>query len=256
MPVSILRPIISLLFLAAFLPLVACSTLPQTGPETRPPLRRYEDVVKPTEGERSLLQVSDPIAGFNRGAYRFNYYFDRYLLFPVIRGYRFVMPDYGEERVSRFFDNIYEIGNFTNSLLQLKWRKAGITTARFVINSTVGVAGLWDPATGWGLHRQNEDFGQTMGHYGVGSGAYVVLPVFGPSSVRDTGGLVVDAAAFSAIDPLNFEHNEEWSAPFYVLGGIDKRKRIPFRYYGSGSPFEYELVRMLMTQKRQFDVAN
>ena len=156
------------------------------------------------------------------------------------------MPDYGEERVSRFFDNIYEIGNFTNSLLQLKWRKAGTTTARFVINSTVGVAGLWDPATGWGLHRQNEDFGQTLGHYGVGSGAYVVLPVFGPSSARDTGGLVVDAAAFSAIDPLNFEHNEEWAAPFYALGGIDKRKRIPFRYYGAGSPFEYELVRMLV----------
>jgi phospholipid-binding lipoprotein MlaA len=147
-----------------------------------------------------------------------------------------------------------QITNFTNSLLQQKWKKAGITTARFVVNSTVGIAGLWDPASGWGLYRQQEDFGQTLGHYGVGTGAYVVLPVVGPSNLRDTTGLVVDTVAFTVIDPLNFDHNEAWEIPFNTGYIVDKRKRIPFRYHGTGSPFEYELVRMLNTQFRAFQV--
>jgi phospholipid-binding lipoprotein MlaA len=211
-------------------------------------------VVKIPAGQPPMLLMNDPIEGFNRGTYRFNYYFDKYLFLPVVKGYAFIMPDYAEQRVSNFYDNIFELTNVTNSLLQLKWKKTGITTARFVVNSTVGIAGLWDPATGWGLRRQEEDFGQTLGHYGMGTGAYVVLPVAGPSNVRDTAGLVVDSVAFNVIDPLNFDHNEPYEVPFNVLYAVDKRKRIPFRYHGTGSPFEYELVRMLNTQFRQFEV--
>jgi phospholipid-binding lipoprotein MlaA len=217
-------------------------------------LRRFEEVVKIPPGQPPMLLVNDPLEGFNRGAYRFNHYFDQYLFLPVVKGYAFIMPDYAERRVSNFFDNIFEITNFTNSLLQQKWKKAGITTARFVVNSTVGIAGLWDPASGWGLYRQQEDFGQTLGHYGVGTGAYVVLPVVGPSNLRDTTGLVVDTVAFTVIDPLNFDHNEAWEIPFNTGYIVDKRKRIPFRYHGTGSPFEYELVRMLNTQFRAFQV--
>jgi phospholipid-binding lipoprotein MlaA len=227
-----------------------------TGPDSQLPLRRYEEVVKIPAGQPPMLLMNDPIEGLNRGTYRFNYYFDKYLFLPVVNGYRFVMPDYAEQRVSNFYDNIYEIETFTNSLLQFKLKKTGITAARFVVNSTVGIAGLWDPATGWGLLRQEEDFGQTLGHYGVGTGAYVVLPVAGPSNLRDTAGLVVDAVAFNAIDPLNFDHNDPYEVPFNVLYAVDKRKRIPFRYHGTGSPFEYELVRMLNTQFRQFEVEN
>mgnify|MGYP001147206138 CR=1 FL=1 len=243
------------LLLAALSLLAGCSTVPVLAPDSQAPLRRYEDVVK-TPTEQQLLRVSDPIEGFNRGAYRFNYNFDKYLFLPVVKGYRFVMPDYAEQRVSNFYDNIFEFTNFTNSLLQLKWKKTGITTARFAINSTVGIAGLWDPATKWGLRRQSEDFGQTLGHYGVSNGAYIVLPVAGPSNVRDTTGLVVDSVAFNTVDPLNFDSNQEWEAPFNALYAVDKRKRIPFRYYDTGSPFEYELVRMLNTQYRAFQVAD
>lgn len=232
--------------------LSGCSTVAVSGPDSLPPLRQYQEVVKLPSGQKPLLAVSDPIQGFNRGAYRFNYYFDKYLFLPVVRGYRFVMPDYAEKRISNFYDNIYEIRTVTNSLLQLKWKKTGITTTRFVVNSTVGIAGLWDPATSWGLRRQDEDFGQTLGHYGVGNGPYIMLPVAGPSNVRDTTGLVVDSVAMNAIDPLNFDHNEEYEAPFNLLYAVDKRKRIPFRYYGTGSPFEYELVRMLNTEYREF----
>ena len=232
--------------------LSGCSTVAVSGPDSLPPMRQYQEVVKLPPGQKPLLAVSDPIQGFNRGAYRFNYYFDKYLFLPVVNGYRFVMPDYAEKRVSNFYDNFYEIRTFTNSLLQLKFKKTGITTARFVVNSTVGIAGLWDPATSWGLRRQDEDFGQTLGHYGVGNGPYIMLPIAGPSNVRDTTGLIVDSAALNAIDPLNFDHNEEYEVPFNVLYAVDKRKRIPFRYYGTGSPFEYELVRMLNTEYREF----
>ncbi len=165
------------------------------------------------------------------------------------------MPDYAEDRVSSFVDNVYEFNNFTNNLLQLKLKKTGITLSRFVINTTVGVAGLWDPATHWGLRRQPEDFGQTLGHYGVGHGPYIVLPVFGPSNLRDTTGLVTDAVAFSVAGPPAWVDDDTTTLVFTGVAAVDKRKRIPFRYYGSGSPFEYEQIRMLYTKKRELDIA-
>jgi len=194
------------------------------------------------------LDVSDPIETVNRGLYRFNYNFDRFLFLPVVNTYEFIMPNYVEKRVSNFFDNIGEFGNFTNGLLQLKPKSAGITLSRFVINSTVGIAGLWDPATHWKLQRQDEDFGQTLGRYRAGNGPYIVLPIFGPSNLRDT-------VAFSVVDPLNFDHNEGWEYPYLGLDAVDTRHRQPFRYYKSGSPFEYELVRLLYTEKRKLQIA-
>ncbi len=239
---------------AAMLLVCGCSTLPLTGPDTVPPLRTYEDVVK-GEGPR-VLEVSDPIEGFNRGTYRFNYYFDEYFFRPVVRAYDFVVPDYAKDRVSNAIDNIGEFGNLTNSLLQVKLKSAGLALSRFVINSTVGVAGLWDPATSWGLKRQTEDFGLTLGHYGAGNGAYVVLPVLGPSNVRDTIGLSADWAAFSLVGPIAWVHDPAVSAAYSGIYAVDKRHRIPFRYHQTGSPFEYDLLRMLYTIKREVDVAN
>ncbi|ORJ60625.1 MlaA family lipoprotein [Geothermobacter hydrogeniphilus] len=241
------------LMLLTLLALCGCSTAPKTGPDTQPPLRTLENTVGPNM--KPAATISDPFEGFNRGAYRFNYYFDKYLFLPVISGYQFIMPDYAEDRVSNFFDNIYELDNFTNSVLQLKFKKAAITTERFFINTVFGIGGLWDVATHLGVHRQNEDFGQTMGHYGVGHGPYLVLPVFGPSNLRDATGIAVDGLVFDAIDPLNFENND-LDVPFYLLYAIDTRKRVDFRYYGSGNPFEYELIRFLYTKKRELEIAD
>jgi len=242
-------PAVSAILLAC-----GCSTLPLTGPDTVPPLRTYEAVVK-GEGPR-VLEVYDPIEGFNRGTYRFNYYFDEYLFRPVVRAYDFVVPDYAKDRVSNAIDNIGEFGNLTNNLLQLRLRSVGITLGRFVINSTVGVGGLWDPATTWGLERQTEDFGLTLGHYGAGNGAYIFLPVLGPSNVRDTIGLGADWAAFSLVGPIAWIHEPGFPVAYSGIYAVDKRHRIPFRYHQTGSPFEYELLRMLYTIKREVDVAN
>lgn len=231
-----------------------CSTLTVTGPNSLPPLRTYEAVI--TEPGPHLLEVDDPIEGFNRGTYRFNYYFDEYFYHPVVRGYEIVLPDYAKDRVSDAIDNIGEFLNLTNNLLQTKFIDAGITLSRFIINSTVGFAGLWDPATEMGLTRKPADFGQTLGHYSVASGPYLMLLALGPSNVRDTAGLAADSAALTIVGPVAWINQTAVSA---TLGGItflDKRHRIPFRYHQTGSPFEYDLLRMLYTIKREFDVAH
>lgn len=240
--------------LTAMLLMCGCSTLPQTGRDTVPPLRTYEDVVK-GEGPH-LLEVGDSIEGFNRGTYRFNYYFDEYLFIPAVRTYEFILPDYVEDRVSNAIDNINEFGNLTNNLLQLKFKGAGITLSRFVVNSTIGVAGLWDPAGTWGLKRQPEDFGRTLRHYGVGNGSYIVLPIMGPSNVRDTTGLIADTAAFSLAGPAALVDNTGVTAAISGTSAVDKRHRVPFRYHQTGSPFEYELLRMLYTMKNDYNIAN
>ena len=244
----ILVALLSVVFLSG------CTTLPKPGPDTEPAIRQQADLVP--EGTVLDVEVYDPIEGFNRGSYRFNHYFDKYFFLPIVKGYQFIMPDYAEDRVSSFVDNVYEFNNFTNNLLQLKFKETGITLSRFVINTTVGVAGLWDPSTHWGLHRQPEDFGQTLGHYGVGHGPFIVLPIFGPSNLRDTTGLVTDAVAFGVAGPPAWVDDDTTTLVFTGVAAIDKRKRVPFRYYGSGSPFEYEQIRLLYTKKRELDIAD
>jgi phospholipid-binding lipoprotein MlaA len=208
-----------------------------------PPRRSYEKLV---ESGRHMLEVDDALEGFNRGSYRFNYYFDEYLFLPVVRGYEFVLPNYVQGRLSNAFDNVGEFGNLTNSLFQFKLQSAGITVGRFVINSTVGIAGLWDPATAWGLRRQSRNFGQTLARYGAGSGSYLVLPILGPSNVRDASGMLVDTAAASLVGPAALWSGDTVATIAYTgTSAVDKRHRVPFRYRQTGSPFEYELLRML-----------
>ena len=245
------KMVLFVLLLSVFF-LSGCSTLPKPGPDTEPAIRQQADLIP--EGTELDVEVYDPIEGFNRGSYRFNHYFDKYFFLPIVATYQFIMPDYAEDRVSSFVDNVYEFNNFTNNLLQLKFKETGITLSRFVINTTVGVAGLWDPSTHWGLRRQPEDFGQTLGHYGVGHGPYLVLPVFGPSNLRDTTGLVTDSVAFAVAGPPAWVDDDTTTMVFTGVNAVDKRKRMPFRYYGSGSPFEYEQIRLLYTKKRELEI--
>jgi len=113
--------------------------------------------------------------------------------------YAFFRPDCDEDGVSNFFNNVREIKNFYNSVLQLQGKSSVDTVARFGINTTIGIVGVWDPATRMGIERHPEDFGQTLGHWGVGNGPFVVWPLFGPSNLRDTTGLIADAIAMNKI---------------------------------------------------------
>ena len=234
--------------------LTACSAVPQPTPGEQLPRHPVEIEIKPGV-HYPIDDVLDPLEGVNRRIYDFNYYFDKYVFLPVVNTYRFLLPDYAEKRVSSFFGNLGEIGNFVNNLLQLKPRATGITLSRFLINSTAGLAGLWDPATAMGILRQPEDFGQTLGHYGAGHGPYLVLPILGPSNLRDTGGFVVDTTAYTLLGPPSWSDEEVVRTGLTGLDAIDQRHRQPFRYHASGSPFEYEIVRYLYTKKRNMEIA-
>ncbi len=137
----------------------------------------------------------DPWESVNRSIFSFNETLDDNVLKPVARGYKWIVPDPIETAIGNVFSNLNDIPVTFNNILQLKFNNALRSSGRFLVNSTAGVGGIMDIASDIGLEKQNEDFGQTLGYYGVSSGPYMVLPVLGPSSARDAGGLVFDLAS-------------------------------------------------------------
>jgi len=179
----------------------------------------------------------DPYESWNRKVFAFNLGAKEYVLDPVARGWRAVLPDPVERAISRFFDNLESPIDILNNLLQGKPLVAGGQALRFVVNSTVGVAGFFDPATSWGLQSREEDFGQTLAVWGVPSGPYLMLPLWGPSSPREGIGLIGDA--FTSLQPYFLD-----TATTYALYGVDlvnddaadldaakKRKEAAIDYY-------------------------
>ncbi len=134
----------------------------------------------------------DPWQGFNRKVYSFNDALDKAILVPAATGYRAVTPDVAEQGVHNFFSNLGDVGVAFNNTLQFKFLDAASDVGRIVVNSTIGLLGFLDVASRMGLEKHNEDFGQTLGYWGAGAGPYIMLPFFGPSTVRDTPGKVVD----------------------------------------------------------------
>ncbi len=144
---------------------------------------------------------SDPLAPFNEAMFSFNLKLDDWVLRPVASGYSYVAPEPVRESVGRFFDNVNVIPRFANNLFQLRFAQAGGEVARFGINSTLGVAGFFDPADKWfGIKEHHDDFGLTLRYYNLKTGPYVMLPFFGPSTITDTVGLAVDGA----MNPLSY----------------------------------------------------
>ncbi|EZH76972.1 VacJ family lipoprotein [Ectopseudomonas composti] len=135
----------------------------------------------------------DPWEGFNRPIFRFNDTVDTYALKPIAQGYRAVTPQFLEDGVHNVFGNIGDVGNLANNLLQGKLHNAGVDTGRLIFNTTFGVLGFFDVARHMGLRKSDEDFGQTLGVWGLNSGPYLVIPFLGPSTVRDATGRVPDS---------------------------------------------------------------
>lgn len=159
----------------------------------------------------------DPLEGFNRGVYQFNAAADDYVINPLARGYNTITPEIVDEGVTNFFRNIGEIVNFINNVLQFNVEGAVMTVSRFMINSTIGLGGFYDVAGEAGIPRYSEDFGQTLGYWGMGSGPYLVLPLLGPSSIRDTGGLVAD----SFMNPIMYLEDDGARIGLTALGFFD-----------------------------------
>jgi phospholipid-binding lipoprotein MlaA len=142
----------------------------------------------------------DPIEGFNRAMYGVHDGIDTVLLKPVATGYDTITPDLVQTGVTNFFANINDIMTATNNLLQGKPKQAVSDLGRVAVNSTIGILGIFDAASGMGLEKHDEDFGQTMGVWGVGEGAFVFLPIMGPRTVRDAAGIYMDIW----FDPVNY----------------------------------------------------
>jgi len=147
--------------------------------------------------EEPAPTVADPLEPVNRAIFVFNDKAYFWVMKPVAQGYRAVVPQGARVSVRNFFSNLGTPIRLANNLLQGKLKGAGTELLRFVINSTIGIAGLFDPAkTGFHIEKRNEDLGQTLGRYGLGQGFYIVLPILGPSSARDTVGLAGDYFAY------------------------------------------------------------
>ena len=253
MTVIIRRAYPVLVYLCLALTLAGCAT---TAPLPEVPAMHNLSEI---DDEEVTVAGADPWEGFNHSMYNFNYELDKYFLLPIVNTYEFITPTFAQTGVSNFFNNIGEVRTFYNSLLQAKGEKSMVTLGRFVTNSTIGIGGLFDPATSFGLARQDEDFGQTLGVWGVGTGPYLVLPALGPGTVRGASGFAVDAGIHYGLQSLigfdrNVDHGDVIMAAVTGLKVIDNRHQQPFRYYGSEYPFEYDVVRFLYRQKRELAV--
>lgn len=164
----------------------------------------------------------DPLEPLNRGVYRFNDALDRAVLKPAAKGYVAVMPTTGRIMVSNFFSNLDDIMVTANDLLQFKLAQGVSDGMRFVVNSTIGVFGLIDVASAGGLKKHDEDFGQTLGKWGVGNGAYLVLPIIGPSTVRDGVGFYADLF----LDPMYYINDMSARNQAYLVQKITRRAEL------------------------------
>jgi phospholipid-binding lipoprotein MlaA len=240
--------------LIAVFSMTACSTGPAMQMENySEPVFTAEHILPEDAEARSASDVYDPWQGMNRRIYNFNYHFDRYVFLPTVRGYQNVTPDFAEAGVSNFFDNLRDVNTFLNSVLQLSGTKSAQSLGRVAVNSTIGLLGLIDVATFFGIDRPVEDFGQTMGHWGAGPGPYLMIPVLGPSSLRDGIGLIPDTMVNSYLKDKIF--SDDHALAVSILDAVQTRSRVSFRYYETGSAFEYETVRWLWSTKRELDIA-
>jgi len=233
--------IASSLFVATWL--AGCATAP--SPQDREAVAEYE-------------QINDPAEPAMRAIFEFNRGLDRYILKPIALVYKDYVPDPAKRGVYNFLNNLRSPVIFFNDILQGEPERAGDTLGRFVINSTVGLAGFGDPATDAGLAFHNEDFGQTLAIWGMPEGAYVVLPIFGPSNPRDAVGLAVDIL----VDPINWwasNTDNDW-VPYTLAGtnAVDQRARnydVIEDIERSSLDF-YAATRSLYRQRRADEIAN
>lgn len=195
----------------------------------------------------AVASEQDPWEGYNRAMFSFNETVDKYALKPVAQGYRYVMPDIAETGVSNFFGNLGDVRSLANNALQGKGDEALISLARIVFNSTFGLAGFIDVATPMGLEEQPEDFGQTLAVWGMTSGPYVVLPLLGPSTVRDGVGLVPDWK----LSPVGYVDHVPTRNTLYGLAMVDARAQLlQAEQIISGD--KYIFVRDAYLQRREY----
>lgn len=207
-----------------------------------------EQAVPPlTAADVPSLSTYDPWERINRFNYRFNTIFDEAVFLPVSNGYRRV-PSPLRAAVQHFFGNLAQIDSIINYTLQGRLGRGVRSLGRFVVNSTIGIGGLFDVASRIRLPAEPTGFGMTLSKWGMHPGPFLVIPILGPSTLREGTGLLGDYAASYGINVGNlYRGNRSWALS--VLNSIDQRSNIGFRYYSTGSPFEYSTIRFLYVRK-------
>lgn len=210
--------------------LAGCATVPSGKPDPRDPWER-----------------------FNRSSYAFNDRLDRAIAKPVAKAYKKVTPRVVRTGISNFFSNLGSITTIVNDLLQGKFKDAGRDTGRFVMNSTVGIGGIFDPATDVGIGRGDEDFGQTLGKWGVKPGPYLMLPILGPSTVRDSIARIPDQFT----DPVMYLEDDSTR---YILNGVSfldlRAGLLDLDAQIESSYDKYAFIRNAWLQRREFVVTD
>jgi phospholipid-binding lipoprotein MlaA len=200
-----------------------------------------------TPAEAPSMYTYDPLERLNRFTYRFNARFDEHVFLPVANGYRRV-PGPIRAGVHNFFRNLGEVTSTINYGLQWRLGNGARSLGRFVVNSTIGIGGLFDFATKLKLSNEQTGFSATLSTWGVHPGPYLVIPLLGPSTLRDGFGFLGDYGIEYGVNVANLYRG--WKTyPLGVVNAIDQRAAIDFRYYGSGSPFEYETIRFLYVHR-------
>lgn len=191
----------------------------------------------------------DPWESVNRPIFKFNDVIDTYALKPLAQGYQYITPTFLEDGIHNMFNNIGDVRNLANDVLQAKPHAAGVDTARLIFNTTFGLLGFFDVGTKMGLQRNDEDFGQTLGYWGVPSGPYVMLPLLGPSTVRDAPSMYVD----SYTDPYRYMDHIPTRNVALGMDVIDFRVSLfPAEKLIKGD--KYTFIRNTYLQNREFKV--
>lgn len=195
----------------------------------------------------------DPLEGANRAIYKFNDGFDKVILKPVATGYNKITPRPVDKGISNFFGNLEDVVTTINNLLQFKLKRSGSDAVRVIVNSTIGLLGFLDVASSMGFDKHNEDFGQTLGYWGVGNGPYLVLPFLGPSTLRDTAGLVVDSLAF---DPIYWVDHVPTRNSLIAVKTVDTRADLlgASKVLEEAAPDKYDFHKESYFQKREYDI--
>lgn len=219
-----------LALLLAGLSLTGCATLPAGKPDPRDPWERM-----------------------NRSTHAFNDALDRAVARPVAKAYVKVMPRFVRTGISNVFDNLDTLNTVVNDVLQGKMKQAGHDSARFLLNTTFGIGGLYDAASAAGLDQNNEDFGQTFGKWGMKPGPYLVLPFLGPSTTRDTGGRLIDQFTY----PVTYLEDDSTR---YIIRGVDllgnRADLLDLDAQIDRSYDRYAFIRNAWLQRREFQVTD
>lgn len=200
-----------------------------------------------TPADAPSMYSYDPWERMNRFTYRFNARFDESIFLPVVYGYGH-LPAPIRSGVHNFFENLDEVKTVINYALQLHPAAGVHSLGRFLINSTIGIGGLFDVAAKLKLESEPTGLSTTLSRWGVHPGPYLVLPILGPATLRDSVGLLGDFGISYEVDIFHlYRGDKTWA--FGVVDAVDQRSNTSFRYYSTGSPFEYETVRFLYVHR-------